>query len=155
MIDAMKTRILVFVVAILVAAMSVFVVQKVMRHGRDLIFRADDLAEFHLPDGRAVRTNTWYDSIELLGTGHEIYSMGGSLSFTGFEGEGYATVAGGKHDGAHVRMTRQDTTVLDQELSAIRVLEPGAQAPTGPVLAVEPGTYVEYWLAPKGPGSTK
>ena len=46
------------------------------RMGRDLIFYSGDLDRFHLPSGKLVETNQWYEWEEVLDPKQEFYTQG-------------------------------------------------------------------------------
>jgi len=107
-----------------------------MRLGRDLIFYADDVTEFTLPNGRAVRTNRWYYQTDLLDEGQEFYTAPKGLGIMSPRVDGFAMTADDGDGACYLRVLKSKTTILDPVL---------ASTPVGQK-AVRAGVFDEYWV---------
>jgi hypothetical protein len=140
------------VVFLLVAALGATagaLAERHLRLGRDMIFHSSDVEAFELPNGRLVRTNTWYDRSDLLDAGQEFYAGANGLAImepeAGTSLDGFATITDEGGGAPYLRITKTNTTVAVARSAKPVGAEP-QPAEQGAVAEPETDGYTEWWV---------
>jgi hypothetical protein len=132
-------RVLICLLAAGIVVTAAAFAERNLRLGRDTIFHSSDVQRFELPNGKAVRTNTWYARSDLLDAGQEFFTGASGLAIMNPLVEGFATITDEGGGPRYLRITKTHTTV--QSMSA--ELQPAGQ---DAVTELETEGYTEWWV---------